>query len=354
MEVLRRRIDQIDERIQDLINERVEIAKQVAQVKSEHGSDSYYRPEREAQVLRRVIARNKGPLPDEDMARLFREIMSASLAVEAPITVAFLGPPGTYTQSAAMKHFGYSVQNMPMGTIAEVFHAVEKGRAQYGVVPVENSIEGVVTHTLDMFMDSRLKICGEVQLRIRHQLLSKAESLSSVRKVLSHSQALAQCRRWLAEKLPDMPTEAVSSNAEAARIAAENDGYAAIASSAAAEIYGLDILAADIEDDSDNTTRFLVIGKNSAKPSGDDKTSLLVSSPNKPGALYRLLAPLARHGVSMTRVESRPSRKGLWEYVFFIDIEGHSDDPRIAQVLKELEQEAAFVKLLGAYPRAVL
>lgn len=354
LEVLRQRIDQLDREIQDLINKRVKVAKQIADVKSHSGSECFYRPEREARILRAIVGRNQGPVSNDDMARLFREIMSVSLAAQASITVAFLGPEGTYTHNATLKHFGHSVKCLSLPTIDEVFHAVDKRQAHYGIVPVENSTEGVVTHTLDMFFDSSLKICGEVLLRVRHQLLSNAESLSQVDKVLAHSQSLAQCRRWLANNLPWVETAATSSNAEAAEQAAQRPNLAAIASTAAAEIYGVKVLVADIEDDPDNTTRFLIIGNTEVEPSGDDKTSLLVSSQNKPGALYRLLAPLAKHGVSMTRIESRPSRKGLWEYVFFIDIEGHAKERRIAEVLAELEKEAALMKLLGAYPRAVL
>lgn len=354
LQELRQRIDALDAQIQDLINERVKVAKSIAAVKSDSGNGNFYRPEREAQVLRAVIERNKGPLSDEQMARLFREIMSATLSTEGRLKIAFLGPQGTYTQSAALKHFGHSVDTVPIATIAGVFQAVERDQVHYGVVPIENSSEGVVTHTLDMFMESPLIICGEIQLRVRHQLLSKAADLGDVKKVLAHEQALAQCRRWLAENLPQRPTEAISSNAEAARLAQEDANSAAIASGEAAELYGLNVLATDIEDDPGNTTRFLVIGKTGAAPSGDDKTSLLVSSANSPGALHRLLTPLAEGGISMTRIESRPSRKGLWEYVFFIDIEGHAQDQRIKEVLAKLEREAALVRMLGAYPRAVL
>ncbi|MDH3282391.1 MAG: prephenate dehydratase [Gammaproteobacteria bacterium] len=354
LENLRRCIDQIDAQVEDLISERVRLAQRIAELKREGGEACYYRPDREARVLRQVIERNKGPLSDQDMARLFREIMSASLAAEAQVTVGYLGPEGTYTQSAALKHFGRSVQTQPLATIPEVFGVVEKGQAQFGVVPVENSTEGVVTHTLDMFMDSTLQICGEVHLRIHHQLIGKGESLAGIERVLAHSQSFAQCRRWLAQHLANAEAIAVTSNAEAAKRITNDVKAAAIASSAAAEFYHLNVLSADIEDDPGNTTRFLVIGNTRSGPSGHDKTSLLVSSPNKPGALYRLLRPLAEYGVSMTRIESRPSRKGAWDYVFFIDLEGHADDPGIAPVLEELKQEAAFVKLLGAYPQAVL
>lgn len=354
LENLRQRIDQLDSQIQDLISERVRFAKQIAEVKSNSGSECFYRPEREARILRTVIDRNEGPLDDDDMAHLFREIMSVSLAAQAPITVTFLGPEGTYTHNAALKHFGRSIKSLPQSTIDEVFHAVVKQVAHFGVVPVENSTEGVVTHTLDMFFDSDLKICGEVQLRVHHQLLSNAESIAAIKKVLAHSQSLAQCRRWLSKNLSTVEMVSVNSNAEAAQQVAGDLHFAAIASSAAAEIYGLKVLVANIEDDPDNTTRFLIIGNTEANPSGNDKTSLLVSSENKPGALYQLLEPMAKHCVSMTRIESRPSRKGLWDYVFFIDIEGHAQDDHVKEALKELAHEAALIKLLGSYPKAVL
>ncbi len=354
IEELRSSIDEIDAQIEDLISERIRIAQRIAEHKRKVGEACYYRPDREARVLRQVRARNAGPLSDEDMACLFREIMSVTLAAEGPVTVAYLGPEGTYTQSAALRHFGRAVQTESLSTIPEVFGAVEKGQAQFGVVPVENSTEGVVTHTLDMFMDSNLKICGEVHLRIHHQLIGASESTQDIERILAHTQSFAQCRRWLAEHLPKVETVSVSSNAEAARRVTHDHRAAAIASNAAAEFYGLRILAADIEDDPGNTTRFLVIGNTRSGPTGEDKTSLLVSSQNRPGALYRLLRPIAEQGVSMTRIESRPSRQGAWDYVFFIDIEGHAEDPEIVPVIEQLKQEAAFVKLLGAYPRAVL
>jgi chorismate mutase/prephenate dehydratase len=301
-----------------------------------------------------ILARNQGPLSGEEMARLFREIMSACLALEQPLRIAYLGPEGTFTQAAALKHFGHSVQTDSHYSIDEVFREVEAGASQYGVVPVENSTEGVITHTLDMFLNSPLKITGEVQLRIHHNLLSTLEALSAVRRVYSHQQSLAQCRGWLDEHLAGVERVAVSSNAEAARLAAQDKEAAAIASRAAADIYGLRVLVANIEDEPDNTTRFIVIGREQVPPSGKDKTSLLLSATNKPGALHQLLSPFAQHGISMTRIESRPSRRGVWEYVFFVDIEGHAADARVAQALDELRNEAAMLKVLGSYPRAIL
>lgn len=353
---IRSRIDALDAQIQALISQRAACAEEVARVKgkSGNGAAEYYRPEREAEILRRVKERNTGPLAAEEMARLFREIMSACLALEQPMKIAFLGPEGTFTQMAALKHFGHSVHTIPLATIEEVFREVEAGMLHYGVVPVENSTEGVVTHTLDKFLSSPLHVCGEVLLRIHHQLMSQCDDRASIRKIYSHQQSLGQCREWLDANLPGVERIAVSSNAEAARLAAAQPDAAAIASEAAAGIYGLSIAARNIEDQPDNTTRFLVIGKREIPRSGKDKTSLLLSTRNKPGALYHLLAPLSEHGLSMTRIESRPSRQGLWEYVFFIDIEGHVEDHAVAAALQILEKEAAMFRLLGSYPRAVL
>ena len=351
---LRARIDALDEQIQALINERAACAKTVADVKLETDGDAhFYRPEREVAILRRVSERNTGPMPKEEMARLFREIMSACLALEKRLTIAYLGPEGTFTQSAALKQFGHSVETVALDGIDDVFREVEAGAADYGVVPVENSTEGVVRHTLDLFQNSPLHVCGEVQLRIHHHLLVR-EGEAGITQVLAHQQALAQCRAWLEANLPNAAHIAVASNAEAARLVSETDGAAAIASETAAELYGLVIRDRNIEDEPDNTTRFLVIGRQAALPSGEDLTSLLISVRNKPGTLYQLLQHIARHGVSMTRIESRPSRKGIWDYLFYIDVEGHQDDAPVAAALADLENEAFAVKVLGSYPRAVI
>lgn len=355
LESIRARIDELDEQLQELINERARCAHEIARIKQSEGADAaFYRPEREAQILRTVQARNKGPLSNETMARLFREIMSACLALEQQLIIAYLGPEGTFTELAALKHFGNSIKTRALPAIDEVFREVEAGAASYGVVPVENSTEGVVSHTLDMFINSPLKICGEVLLRVHHHLLSRASSLKAIKKVTAHQQALAQCREWLNSNLPGVPRVAVSSNAEAARLASMEKGTAAIGSEHAGGIYQLETLAANIEDEPDNTTRFLVIGKQLVPPSGKDKTSLMVSAKNQAGALYNLLAPLANYERSMTRIESRPSRRGTWEYVFFIDVEGHAEDLPMKRALRALEKEAALLKLLGSYPRAVL
>ncbi len=351
---LRVRIDALDQQIQDLINERAACARDVAGVKlAEDGDSHFYRPEREAEILRNISERNRGPMPAEEMVRLFREIMSACLALEKPLKIAFLGPQGTFTQAAAQKHFGHSVDTVAMDGIDDVFREVEAGAADYGVVPVENSTEGVISHTLDLFQGSSLNICGEVELRIHHHLLVKDSGIR-ISRVLAHQQALAQCRGWLDTNLPHAERVAVSSNAEAARLVREEPGAAAIAGDTAAGLYGLAILEHNIEDKPDNTTRFLVIGKQAVLPSGHDKTSLLVSVHNKPGSLYKLLKPMAEHDVSMTRIESRPSRQRMWEYVFFIDVEGHREDASISKALEALGQEAFAVKVLGSYPKAVI
>jgi len=356
LEPIREQIDEIDRRIQELLSKRASLAQQVGANK--HGprqtAMDFYRPDREARVLHGVAERNQGPLSDEEMIRLFREIMSACLAQQEPLKVAFLGPEGTFSQAAVLKHFGHSVRALPVPSIDEVFRDVEIGVADFGVVPVENSTEGGVTDTLDMFLFSSLKICGEEELRIRQHLLGHGTDLAGVRKVYSHQQSLSQCRAWLEQKLPHAEYVPVSSNAEAARLAREEKGSAAIAGDAAADVYGLDILMANIEDKPDNTTRFLIIGRDVYPPSGRDKTSLLLSSRHKAGALHELLIPLARHKVSMTRIESRPSRRGKWDYVFFVDVEGHAQEPAIAAALQELEAAASLFRVLGSYPCAIL
>jgi chorismate mutase / prephenate dehydratase len=354
LQKLRNRIDSLDEKIQDLIGKRAHCAEDVAKIKAGSGADNFYRPEREAEVLRQVLERNKGPLTDETVARIFREIMSACLALETRLKIAFLGPEGTFTQEAALKQFGHAVETVPLTAIDEVFREVEAGQAHFGVVPVENSTEGVVDHTLDMFMVSSLKICGEVGLRVHHHLLGLDDHGSTPARVLSHQQSLAQCREWLDANLPGVERVPVSSNAEAARLASNDATVYAIAGDAAARRYGLKILTTNIEDKPDNTTRFLVIGLLETEPSGEDKTSLMLSGRNMPGALYRLLTPLAKRRINMTRIESRPTRKTPWEYVFFVDIEGHAKDRNVRKVLTELEAEAAFYKCLGSYPKAIL
>jgi chorismate mutase/prephenate dehydratase len=356
LESLRAEIDRIDTDIQELIAERARCAHRIGEVKGLKDKVEFYRPEREAQVLRGVVERNKGPLSDEEMVRLFRELMSACLAQEEPLRIAYLGPEGTFTQSAVTKHFGHSIRALSVATIDEVFHEVESGIADFGVAPVENSTEGTVNHTLDMFLTSPLKICGEVELRIRQHLMGRMHDLSRVKRVCSHSQSFAQCRAWLAQHLPEVERVVVSSNAEAARRARDEEGTAALAGDAAAELYELNILFNNVEDQGDNTTRFLVIGRKMFPPSGQDKTSLLLSATGTegPGVLMHLLDPLARHGVNMTRIESRPSRKRKWDYVFFVDIDGHADEQPVNQALDEVQKQANLFRILGAYPKAVL
>ncbi len=366
LQEVRADIDAIDRELQELISRRAECAQRVADIKlaevqaaraSGHTEAEvvYYRPEREAQVLRNIIERNRGPLAGETVAHVFREIMSACLALERPLQVAYLGPEGTFTQAAAIKHFGHAAICVPQATIDTVFSQVESGECSYGVVPVENSTEGMVSHTLDSFMDSALKISGEVEMPITHHLLVADHTGSDqVTRIYAHQQALAQCRNWLDLHWPHVEREAVSSNGEAARLAAESEGVAAIAGDMAADLYGLQRLAEHIEDYSDNTTRFLIIGREEVPPSGRDKTSIIVSSRNKPGALYLLLDPFRKAGVNLTRIDTRPSRTEKWAYVFFIEFEGHLQDENIARILAELEEQSILIKPLGSYPQAVL
>lgn len=362
LEGLRGRIDDVDRKLHSLLNERARLARQVGVSKGKAGRlVDFYRPEREAQVLRMALERNaasrsQGALRDEEVVRLFREIMSACLAQEEPLKVGFLGPEGTFSQAAVYKHFGHSARALALSTIDEVFHEVEAGHADFGVVPIENSTEGSVNHTLDRFLTSPLRICGEVEMRIRQNLMGRMRSLREVKRICSHPQSLAQCRQWLKETLPDVELISEASNAEAARRARDEKGTAAIAGETAAEVYGLTILAADIEDRPDNTTRFFVIGRRMFGPSGRDRTTLLVSTGHteSPGALYRLLEPLAKNRISLTRIESRPSQRRKWDYVFFIDLEGHTDDPAVARALIGLKARASLFRVLGSYPRAVL
>lgn len=346
----RTQIDRIDDDLLKLFNERAKLAQQIGHAK---GNGAVLRPEREAQVLQRLQAANTGPLGNAAVAQLFTEVMSHCRALEAPLTIAYLGPQGTFTEAAALKRFGGATQGQPCATIDEVFQAVESGAAHYGVVPVENSTEGAVGRTLDLLLSSSLNICGEVLLQVHQCLMSNESDLSLIRKVYSHPQSFGQCQSWLHAHLPHVERVTASSNADAARQAAEESFAAAIGGAQAAEHFRLKVLAANIEDDARNTTRFLVIGKQEVAPSGRDRTSLVMSAANRPGAVHDLLVPLAQNGVSMTKLESRPSRAGLWEYVFYVDIEGHQADTKVAAALGQLKQIAAFVKVLGSYPVAV-
>ncbi len=351
---VRAEIDGIDGELLKLLNQRARCAQKVGEIKAEHGDAGYiYRPEREAQVLRRLQETNPGPLPSENITFFFREVMSACLSLEEPLGIAFLGPLGTFSESAATKHFGHAARLSPQSSIDDVFREVESGHAQYAVVPVENSTEGAVGRTMDLLLGTQLKICGEVVVRIHQNLLTNETNLANITKVYSHAQSLAQCHEWLNRMLPGAQRISVGSNAQAAQMASEEAGVAAIAGEAAAARYRLPRLAENIEDEPNNTTRFLVLGKHDAGPSGRDKTSLIMSAPNRTGALHELLLPLSSAGVSMCRLESRPARNALWEYVFYVDIEGHRDDPAIKKALEELARHSAYLKTLGSYPVAV-
>ncbi len=353
---LRSRIDAVDDRLLELLSERARLAQAVGHAK---GAAVVYRPEREAQVLRRLQAANPGPLPQEAVRLLFQEVMSACRALESPLAVAYLGPEGTFSEAAAIKHFGHAVSRLPTDSIDEAFSAVERGEAGYAVVPVENSTEGAVSRTLDLLLATPLKICGEVVLRVRQHLMRRVdqqtggEGLEGIEVVYSHAQSLAQCHEWLNRHLPHAERVRVTSNGEAARLAAEDPKAAAVAGEVAAERYGLAIVARDIEDEPTNTTRFLVMAREDAGPSGCDKTSLALSTPNRPGSLLELLKPFAEHGVGLTKLESRPARSGAWEYVFYLDIEGHRSDPKVARALAQVEPQATLFKVLGSYPMAV-
>ncbi len=358
---IRGRIDEIDVQLQELLNERAHLALEVGRVKQQQGGDdppSYYRPEREAQVLATLKERNQGPLPDADMVRLFREIISCCLSLEQPLCVAYLGPAGTYTESAVRAQFGQFARTRPLAAIDEVFRAIENGAAHFGTVPVENSTEGMVSHTLDCFIKfpSQVRICAEVELPIHHAFIlhpNNAGEPGSVAKVLSHEQSLAQCRGWLDTHYPGVERVAVASNADAALQVSRDPTLAAIAGEMAADLYGLKIVASNIEDHAGNKTRFLVLGRQDVGPSGCDKTSILVSTKNEPGALFRVLEPFHAHGISLSRIETRPARYGNWSYVFFIDFDGHGREPLVQQTLEEVAQVALDVRLLGSYPCAL-
>jgi chorismate mutase/prephenate dehydratase len=347
---LRRQINAVDDELAALIQRRGGLAQKIGALK---GGAPAYRPERESEILRRVAAA-KGLLPAERVAAVFREIISACRALEEAIRVSYLGPEGTFSEQAVRKHFGRAVDALPAASVDEAFRRCESGAAQFTVVPVENSTEGAVGRTLDLLLATPLRICAEIELRVQQNLLSRGSGLDAIRRVYSHAQSLAQCNGWLAQHLPHAERIPVTSNADAARRAADETGAAAIAGEAAAERYQLAILARAIEDDPNNTTRFLVLGNLEPAPTGRDRTSLVMSAENRPGAVHALLTPLAQHRVSMTRIESRPARarSALWEYVFFIDVEGHQKDERVAKALAELKRLAPYLKILGSYPVA--
>jgi len=350
IEKLRAGIDDLDAQLLELLDRRAGLVRKVGALKA---GKRVFRPEREAQILRRVAAK-PGALPAASAAAVFREIISVCRALEQEIRVAYLGPPGTFSEQAVRQHFGSAVVAEPAATIDEAFRSAESGAAQFAVAPVENSTDGAVGRTLDLLLTTPLKICGEVDVRVKQNLISRMKGLKEIRTVYSHAQSLAQCNGWLGRSLPRAERIPVGSNAEAARRAAKEKGAAAIAGEAAAALYKLKLLAAGIEDDPNNTTRFLVLGQADAQPTGRDRTSLVMSAENKPGAVHALLTPLAANGVSMSRIESRPARarSARWEYVFFIDVEGHQTDAKVAAALAELRQRAPFLKVLGSYPAA--
>lgn len=350
---LRERIDAVDRELLALLNKRAGLALEVGDIKKAEGS-VVFRPEREAQVIDGLKAINPGPLPNECVAPIWREIMSASRALETPTRVAYLGPAGTFSEEAALGFFGSSILRVPCANFDEVFHATATGAADFGVVPVENSTEGVVTRSLDLFLHTPLFIIGETSLFVRHNLLRKTDSMAGIGAVVAHPQALAQCNAWLSAHLPQAERRPVASNAEGARLAALDESLAAIASTRAGSEFGLHVLAPAVQDEAQNRTRFAIVTHPqrhpAPKPSGHDCTSLVVSVTNRPGAVHDMLVPLKKHGVSMSRFESRPARSGQWEYYFYIDVEGHPDDPKVGQALKELRDVCAFFKILGSYP----
>ncbi len=346
---LREQIDAIDGQILDLLNRRARVAQEVGHVKAETNAP-VFRPEREAQVLRKVANNNPGPLDSGDVQTIFREIMSSCRALERRVNVAYLGPAGTFSEQAVYQQFGHAVEGVPCASIDEVFRATEAGTADFGVVPVENSSEGAINRSLDLLLQTTLSISGGLSIPVHHSLMTKTGSMDGVTRICAHSQTLAQCQVWLNQNYPNVERQAVASNGEAARIASEDPSAAAIAGEIAGQRYNLGVVKAHVQDDPHNRTRFAVIGRLQPGPSGKDQTSLVLAVPNKAGAVYNMLAPLARHGVSMTRFESRPARMGTWEYYFYVDVEGHAREDKVAKALAELKQNAAFFKVLGSYP----
>ncbi len=352
IDALRKKIDHVDEKLVELLNERASLAKQIGQTKSLNGQEIFV-ASREKEIFQRISALNRGPLPEKSVRAIYREILSASRSLEAPLNVAYFGPEATYTHMAARERFGSSTNYVPMPGIADVFQEVKQGRADYGVVPIENSTEGVVTHTLDMLVDADVKICAEIILEVHHHLLSRSGQGGAIKNILSHPQALAQCRQWLTANYPKIPLEEVASTAYAAQLAATDPSLAAVASSLAKELYGLETVEANIEDQANNITRFLVIGGQTPRPSGEDKTSIVISVKDEVGVLHRMLDPFARNRINLTKIESRPLKQKPWEYLFFLDLQGHIEEPRIQRAIKKLEKSCLFIKILGSYPSAV-
>jgi len=352
IEDLRKKIDKVDLEILKALNKRAELVKDVGRVKIKSGRKDFYIPHREKKIISGLNRVNRGPLEVEAVESIYREIINACRSLESKLRVAYFGPEGTFTHLAAMKNFGSSGDYVPVKTIADVFTEVEKGRAGYGVVPVENSTEGMVNHTLDMFIESNLVICSELNMRIEECLLSATGNVKDIKVVYSHYQPLAQCRNWLEENLPGIPVIEVSSTAAASKRALKEKGAAAIGSRAAAAIYKLEIAAGGIEDSKENFTRFLVIGNNPSEASGEDKTSILFSIKDKVGALHDMLMSFKGHKINLTKIESRPTKKKAWEYIFFVDLLGHISDKKVQKALDELKENCVFLKVLGSYPKA--
>lgn len=352
LQPLRQRIDAIDDQLLTLLNERARAAQEVGDIKKEFDVDGpVLKPEREAAIIRALQARNPGPFTAEAIDAVWTQIISTCRGLESVLNVAYLGPQGSFSEQAAFEHFGHAIESVRCDSFDEVFRAVEAGQADVGVVPVENSTEGAVNRTLDLLLNSPLKIIGERSIKIHHNLLTQSGSMDGVKRVVAHPQALAQCRNWLTRNYPAMPLDAASSNSEAARMASEDPSIAAIAGDQAAHAWGLEVVASGIQDDPQNRTRFLAVGKIETLPTGDDQTSIILAVPNRAGAVYTMLAPLANNGVSMTRFESRPARTGQWEYYFYVDMLGHRNDAKVGKALEDLKQEVAFFKELGSYPR---
>lgn len=349
---LRARIDSLDEQILDLLNQRARAALEVGEAKLDFDAGGpILKPEREALIIRRLQELNGGPFPAEAVEAVWSQIISACRGLESVLTAAYLGPQGSFSEQAVFEHFGHAVTGLRCESFDEVFRAVEAGQADVGMIPVENSTEGAVNRSLDLLLNSPLKVLGERTIRIHHNLLTRSGTLEGVHQVLGHPQALAQCQSWLSRNHPELERRPVASNAEAARLAALDPAIAAIAGEAAAQTWELTAVASGIQDDPQNQTRFLAIGATDTLSSGRDKTSIILAVPNRSGAVYEMLAPLAAHGVSMTRFESRPARTGQWEYYFYVDVLGHREDEAVAQALSELQHQVAFFKVLGSYPR---
>jgi chorismate mutase/prephenate dehydratase len=350
---LRKQIDEIDDEILNLLNKRANIVLDIAHIKRNENA-KYYSPEREREILERLTGTNKGPFPNETLKVIYREILSASLSLEEPLKVAYLGPQATFTHLASLRHFGSSAQFVPTESIKGVFDAVESNKAEYGVVPIENSTEGVVSYTLDLFVDYDLKVGAEVMLEISQNLISKSGEKTKIKKVFSNPHAAAQCRRWLEANLPGVPILEITSTAKAAEVAAQDDDAAAIASELAAKVYNLQFVEKGIEDSKHNFTRFLIISKNSPKKSGKDKTSIMFSIKDKPGALYDILYPFKKAKINLTKIESRPSKRKAWEYIFFVDMEGHIDDKKLKKAIDAVKDNCLYLKILGSYPHTSL